>query len=54
MPRLKKFSLEHEAFPQLVNDGLYGFPVAGKFIDIGTPQRFQSAQRKFRLKSYGR
>jgi D-glycero-alpha-D-manno-heptose 1-phosphate guanylyltransferase len=39
-PKDKKFSLEHELFPQLIGKGLYGFLFSGDFIDIGTPESF--------------
>jgi mannose-1-phosphate guanylyltransferase len=36
-------SIEREIFPQLVNDGLYGFPFDDYWIDIGTPERYLEA-----------
>ena len=36
-------SFEREVFPGLVGDGLYGFPAAGYWIDIGTPERYLEA-----------
>jgi mannose-1-phosphate guanylyltransferase len=36
-------SFEREVFPALVGDGLYGFPTAGYWIDIGTPERYLEA-----------
>ena len=39
-----KFSIEYDFFPHLVNKGFYGFEVANKFIDIGTPERYAWAQ----------
>ncbi len=39
-----KFSIEHDFFPYLVDQGFYAFEVANKFIDIGTPERFAWAQ----------
>ena len=32
-------SFEHEVFPALVGQGLYGYLAAGYWIDIGTPER---------------
>jgi D-glycero-alpha-D-manno-heptose 1-phosphate guanylyltransferase len=39
-----KFSIEIDFFPHLVGKGFYGFEVDNKFIDIGTPERYQWAQ----------
>ena len=36
-------SFEREIFPRLVGDGLYGYPAAGYWIDIGTPERYLEA-----------
>jgi mannose-1-phosphate guanylyltransferase len=36
-------SFEREVFPGLVGDGLYGYPAAGYWIDIGTPERYLEA-----------
>jgi mannose-1-phosphate guanylyltransferase len=36
-------SFEREIFPALVGEGLYGFPAAGYWIDIGTPERYLEA-----------
>ncbi len=40
----QKFSIEYDFFPKLVGKGFYGFEVANKFIDIGTPDRYAWAQ----------
>lgn len=40
----EKFSIEYDFFPHLVDQGFYGFEVANKFIDIGTPERYAWAQ----------
>lgn len=37
-------SLERDLLPGLCNRGLYGFPVSGCFIDIGTPASLDQAQ----------
>ncbi len=48
IPVEKKFSLEHEFFPDLAGKGeLYGFNSYGKFIDIGTPGSYQLAEKFF-------
>jgi NDP-sugar pyrophosphorylase family protein len=39
-----KFSIELDFFPHLTGKGFYGFEVENKFIDIGTPDRYQWAQ----------
>jgi mannose-1-phosphate guanylyltransferase len=33
-------SIEREIFPELVGNGLYGYPAAGYWKDIGTPRRY--------------
>jgi len=40
----KKFSIEHDFYPYLMGQGFYVFVVDNKFIDIGTPERYQWAQ----------
>lgn len=47
---MKPFSLENDLFPTLVGDALYGFPVGGEVIDIGTPERYAKAKRAFKNK----
>lgn len=39
-----KFSIELDFFPHLVGQGFYAFEVENRFIDIGTPDRYQWAQ----------
>ena len=36
-------SFEREVFPALVGAGLFGHPVAGYWVDIGTPERYLEA-----------
>jgi mannose-1-phosphate guanylyltransferase len=36
-------SFEHEVFPELVGQGLYGYLAEGYWIDIGTPERYLEA-----------
>jgi mannose-1-phosphate guanylyltransferase len=43
IPSGRAVSIEREVFPQLVGDGLYGFPFDGYWIDIGTPERYLEA-----------
>ncbi len=44
-PRGYPFSLEHDVFPQLADNGrCFGFAVAGAVVDIGTPDRYRRTQ----------
>jgi mannose-1-phosphate guanylyltransferase len=43
IPAGRAVSFEHEVFPTLVANGLYGYPAAGYWIDIGTPERYLEA-----------
>jgi mannose-1-phosphate guanylyltransferase len=43
IPPGRAVSFEREIFPALVGEGLQGFPAAGYWIDIGTPERFLQA-----------
>jgi mannose-1-phosphate guanylyltransferase len=36
----RNVSIEREIWPQLVGDGLYGFPADAYWLDIGTPERY--------------
>jgi mannose-1-phosphate guanylyltransferase len=36
----RNVSIEHEVWPQLVGDGLYGYIAEGYWMDIGTPARY--------------
>jgi len=40
----QKFSIEYDFFPRLVGKGFWSFEVPNKFVDIGTPERYQWAQ----------
>jgi mannose-1-phosphate guanylyltransferase len=40
IPAGRAVSIEREIFPELVGNGLYGFPAAGYWKDIGTPERY--------------
>ena len=40
VPPDKPVSIEREVWPRLVGNGLYGFPAAAYWLDIGTPQRY--------------
>lgn len=43
IPPGRKVSFEREVFPQLVGEGLYGWPADGYWVDIGTPERYLDA-----------
>ena len=43
IPAGRPVSFEREIFPALVGEGLHGFPAAGYWIDIGTPERYLDA-----------
>jgi len=47
MPSRESFSLEHDLFPALAGNGLFGYIDPGYFIDIGTPNRYFKAKRHF-------
>src|ERR687887_1433416 len=36
----RNVSIEREVWPQLVGEGLYGFPADAYWLDIGTPERY--------------
>lgn len=38
-----KVSIERDVFPRLVGEGLYGLPLDGYWMDIGTPERYLQA-----------
>jgi mannose-1-phosphate guanylyltransferase len=40
IPPGRKVSIEREIWPQLVGEGLYGFPANAYWLDIGTPERY--------------
>jgi len=45
IPEGKMVSLEKEVFPDLIGKGLYGVLCDGPFIDIGTPESFNKAEK---------
>jgi len=47
MPDRSAFSLEHDFFPKLVKNKIFGYLYKGFFIDIGTPGRFEKARKYF-------
>ena len=48
IPKTIPVSLEKEVFPKLLSDGVFGYRIDGRFIDIGTPQSLAEAQEYFR------
>ncbi|GAC1434542.1 MAG: NDP-sugar synthase [Solirubrobacteraceae bacterium] len=40
IPAGRNVSIEREIWPQLIGDGLYGFPSEAYWLDIGTPERY--------------
>ena len=48
MPMQERFSLEKDFFPVLIAQNFLGYQSAATFIDIGTPERYQKAQRILR------
>lgn len=46
MPAQEKFSLETDLFPALVKQPFFGHVINQEFLDIGTPQRYASVQKK--------
>jgi len=40
VPAERNVSIEHEVWPRLIGEGLYGFVADGYWIDIGTPERY--------------
>lgn len=44
----RKVSLERTVFPDWIGRGLYGFHGDARFLDIGTPQTYESAAEFFR------
>lgn len=48
LPDCNAFSLEHDFFPKLVEGGkCFGYLSRAKFLDIGTPERYQKAVRSY-------
>lgn len=45
MPPEKKFSLEYDLYPKIINEPFYGYPVDVAFWDVGTPHRLQQARQ---------
>ena len=48
MPESAKFSLENDLFPSMVNNKFYGYRTDEKFLDIGTPERYESLKQNLK------
>ncbi|HQP10203.1 MAG TPA: nucleotidyltransferase family protein [Candidatus Omnitrophota bacterium] len=48
MPEEERFSLENDFFPSLIGEKFYGYRTDKKFMDIGTPERYQAAKDVFK------
>lgn len=47
IPKVGAVSLERTMFPAWIHHGLYGYRSEGKFLDIGTPEKFALAEQFF-------
>lgn len=47
IPQGRAASLEREVFPTWVGHGLFAYPNKGRFLDIGTPEGYSSAELFF-------
>lgn len=52
MPETKKFSLENDFFPKLIGNKFYGYCTDKEFMDISTPERYESAKQKLQFRKY--
>ncbi len=43
VPSGRNVSIEREVFPELIGNGLYGYPASAYWLDIGTPERYLQA-----------
>lgn len=43
VPEGEMVSIERDVFPRLIDEGLYGLPLDGYWMDIGTPERYLQA-----------
>jgi NDP-sugar pyrophosphorylase family protein len=53
IPANTRYSLEYDLFPKLVAKGAFAFVASGPLIDIGTPERYESAKDFFYKQSAG-
>jgi len=47
IPANRAVSLEREMFPAWIGRGLYGYRSEGRFLDIGTPEAYNTAEQFF-------
>ncbi len=47
LPARRPLSLERDIFPAWIGSGLHGVQAAGRFLDIGTPERLRQASHFF-------
>jgi len=47
IPTGRAVSLERDAFPSWIGQGLYGYRSEGRFLDIGTPEAYTAAEQFF-------
>ena len=47
LPSQDKLSLERQVIPSLIGNNMFGYKTCGKFIDIGTPESYQSVDAFF-------
>jgi NDP-sugar pyrophosphorylase family protein len=47
IPTGTAYSLEYDFFPEIINRKFYGYLYEGEFVDIGTPERYEKAERFF-------
>lgn len=48
MPNRDIFSLEYDLFPEIIkSNNCYGFVTDSEIIDIGTPERYKKAQKRY-------
>jgi NDP-sugar pyrophosphorylase family protein len=47
IPPDQSISLEHEVFPRWIGQQFYGYHCRGRFLDIGTPESYNQAEKFF-------
>ena len=50
IPSKTPCSLEYDFFPAMIGKGIYGCETEGRFIDIGTPESYNQAEKFFECK----
>ncbi len=49
MPETDQFSLEYDVFPKILDKNVFGFLIEKPFTDIGTPERYKTANEPRRF-----